>query len=56
MVEELGSNGSLGKHPILMGQVVTGATHGQGQHLLLGAQAQGQNNPETEKERVLKNA
>lgn len=47
-MEELGPNGSLGKHPILMGQVVTGATHRQGQYLLLGAQAPGQNNPKRE--------
>ena len=49
-MEELGPNGSLGKHPILMSQVVTGATHRQGQYLLLGAQAPGQNNPRGKEE------
>lgn len=47
-MEELGPDGSLGKHSMLMDQGVTGATHGQDQHLLMGAQAPEQNNPKWE--------
>lgn len=42
ITEEPGPSGSLGKHPILINQGARGATHGQGQHLLLGAQPPGQ--------------
>lgn len=47
---------ALSKHSILIGQEVTGTSHGQRQHLLLDAQGTHNTITQSRKEEGLKNA